>query len=79
MGYDLHPSAISRIETGDRALSADELARAANALNVSADYLLGLTDRPAPHIPPAPSVPLAAVQQISRALRRVVEDAGGEP
>ena len=40
-------AAISRIEAGLREPAADTLRRLAAALNVSADYLLGLTDAPA--------------------------------
>ena len=43
-GYD--PSTISNIETGKTLIRIEALADAANALNVSTDYLLGRTDNP---------------------------------
>jgi len=39
---------VSAIETGRRDASSRKVAALARALNVSADYLLGLTDDPAP-------------------------------
>jgi len=39
---DLQPSAISHFETGNRQPCLRNLAKLALALNVSADYLLGL-------------------------------------
>ena len=44
MGDRYGHSAISQAETGKQGLRLDGLARAAEALNVSTDYLLGLTD-----------------------------------
>ena len=40
------PAAISHFETGARKPSFDNLRRLADALNVTADYLLGRTDDP---------------------------------
>lgn len=42
----LQPAAISHFETGARKPSFDNLRRLADALNVTADYLLGRTDDP---------------------------------
>lgn len=42
----LKPAAISHFETGARKPSFDNLRRLADALNVTADYLLGRTDDP---------------------------------
>ena len=41
--------AISRIEKGDRAVSVEVLCALVDFFDVSADYLLGLTDDPARH------------------------------
>ncbi len=42
----LQPAAISHFETGARKPSFDNLRRLADALNITADYLLGRTDDP---------------------------------
>jgi len=42
----LKPAAVSHFETGARKPSFDNLRRLADALNVTADYLLGRTDDP---------------------------------
>ncbi len=42
---DITPAAISQIESGDRTPSTPILRRLATALQVSADYLLGATDK----------------------------------
>ena len=42
MGLGHDPSAISRMETGDRSIQAKEMARAAEVLGVSAEYLAGV-------------------------------------
>jgi transcriptional regulator with XRE-family HTH domain len=42
---DITPAAISQIESGDRTPSTPILRRLATALQVSADYLLGSTDK----------------------------------
>jgi transcriptional regulator with XRE-family HTH domain len=42
----LKPAAISHFETGARKPSFDNLRKLADALNVTADYLLGRTDDP---------------------------------
>ncbi|WP_419592508.1 helix-turn-helix domain-containing protein, partial [Thiolapillus sp.] len=42
----LKPAAISHFETGARKPSFNNLKRLADALNVTADYLLGRTDDP---------------------------------
>ncbi len=42
----LQPSAVSHFETGTRKPSFDNLKRLADALEVTADYLLGRTDDP---------------------------------
>lgn len=42
----LPPSSIAHFETGSRKPSFDTLRKLANALNVTADYLLGRTDNP---------------------------------
>jgi transcriptional regulator with XRE-family HTH domain len=42
-------SQIFRIETGKSLPSADTIAQIAKELEVSADYLLGLTDKPTDH------------------------------
>ena len=42
----LQPSAISHFETGARKPSFDNLKRLSDALEVTADYLLGRTDEP---------------------------------
>lgn len=39
---NIHPSVMNRIELGTRPVRDDELKAIAKALNVSADYLLGL-------------------------------------
>jgi transcriptional regulator with XRE-family HTH domain len=45
----ISPSQISRIETGkSKNITADTIARLAKALNISADYILGLTTITAP-------------------------------
>lgn len=41
---------IWRYEKGEQIPNADTLARIAQALNTSADYLIGLTDDPSPHV-----------------------------
>jgi transcriptional regulator with XRE-family HTH domain len=41
---------ISRWETGSTIPGSDKLAKMASVLNVSTDYLLGLTDDPTPHL-----------------------------
>ncbi len=43
---NLQPSAISHFETGTRKPSFDNLRRLADALEVTADYLMGRTDDP---------------------------------
>ena len=43
---NLQPSAISHFETGARKPSFDNLKRLSDALEVTADYLLGRTDEP---------------------------------
>ncbi|GHU37330.1 hypothetical protein FACS1894105_09230 [Clostridia bacterium] len=43
------PNDISRYHTGWKYPDAEQLAKIAVALGVSADYLLGLTDDPEPH------------------------------
>ena len=45
----IHNSVLNRIELGSRPLRDDELARIAYFFNVSADYLLGLTNDPHGH------------------------------
>ena len=42
---DITPAAISQIEAGDRMPSTPILRRLASALQVSTDYLLGVTDK----------------------------------
>jgi transcriptional regulator with XRE-family HTH domain len=42
------PQSVSAVETGRRDAYSARVAALARALNVSADYLLGLTDDPAP-------------------------------
>jgi len=44
----IDPSLISRYERGERTPTIDNLSIIAKALNISADYLLGLTDNPTP-------------------------------
>lgn len=44
----LHTSQLSSIELGHRQPRTDALARLARALEVSADWLLGLSDNPRP-------------------------------
>ena len=48
MGARYDAPMISNVEAGRRSLRLDGLANAARELGVSADYLLGLTDDPAP-------------------------------
>ena len=43
---DINNSVLSRIEAGDRPARTDEILKIANALNVSADYLLGNSQSP---------------------------------
>lgn len=50
-------------ESGETVPSSDTLADLAEALNVSADFLLGLTDDPTPHI---------QVGQLSNAEKMVI-------
>jgi len=45
---DLQRPHISLIENNERTPGADSLAKLARALHTSVDYLLGLTDNPAP-------------------------------
>ena len=47
IGFSAH-TAISNIECGRSAIHVDRVAPAARLLQVSADYLLGLTDDPTP-------------------------------
>jgi len=42
----VHPSAISQVEKGVKELNAASVVSLAKALDVSADYLLGLTSEP---------------------------------
>ena len=44
VGLDVNKNAIQRIESGERFITDIELKAFAKALNVSADYLLGVTD-----------------------------------
>lgn len=44
----ISPRNITRYENGESEPGADVLGRIASALNVSSDYLLGLTDDPTP-------------------------------
>jgi len=44
----MDPQSVSAIETGRRDAYSAKVAHLARALNVSADWLLGLTDDPAP-------------------------------
>ena len=62
------------VETGHRGLPPDSLAKAANALEVSADYLLGLTDNPMPSAELLAQVAEAAKYTAAKyALRDAVE------
>lgn len=45
---EIHRRMITRYENGESSPSAEVLARLADALNVSTDYLVGLTDDPTP-------------------------------
>ena len=56
-------SMISKVERGRSNLLVDGLARAAEELNVSADYLLGLTDDPSP----SDKVPIPQFEGITEA------------
>ena len=46
-GYDVNDLAILRIEQGTRFVPDYEVVALAEVFNVSCEYLLGLTDRPA--------------------------------
>ncbi|RLI78370.1 hypothetical protein DRP07_11155 [Archaeoglobales archaeon] len=48
LGTGLSPAQISRYESGERTPTEEAIRRIAQFLGVSADYLLGLTDDPAP-------------------------------
>ena len=71
---DKQRASISMVETGHRGLPPDSLAKAAKALEVSADYLLGLTDNPMPTTELSAQVAKAAKYVAARyALRDAVE------
>ena len=50
MGDRYNSSMISQVESGQKSLRIDGLSNAAQELRVSTDWLLGLTDDPAPYV-----------------------------
>lgn len=70
---DLQPSAVSHFETGRRVPSVDNLRLLADALCVSADYLLGRTRKPTATGPAADAV-LQQLTELSAADQARVTD-----
>jgi transcriptional regulator with XRE-family HTH domain len=72
---------ISRMEEGDTNLSGESLVKLCSALNVSADYLLGLSDEPRPvrEGPPITLREWAILEAVRRDdLKQVMRLLGGE-
>ncbi len=74
----IDPSLISRYEHGDRSPTAENIVRIAQALKVSADYLLGLTDNPQPYsdLPEMVKKELEECEQLEEKLKKIKEILG---
>jgi transcriptional regulator with XRE-family HTH domain len=83
-------SAVSELERGDRRLSADELLKLVRALSISADYVIGLTEKPEVELLEAPdgktqrkririSVPQKNVEKFKQALLYITSEVGARP
>jgi transcriptional regulator with XRE-family HTH domain len=77
---------LSQIENGKRSVKAEELGLIANALNVSADMLLGLTSPPEvrlekgkPILPMRINVPQQNVQRFKEVLLYILSKVGAKP
>ena len=83
-------SAVSQIESGDRAVTSDELRKCASLFGVTADYLLGMenppeiilerrTETPSPAQKVRISVPEAQLQKFKEVVLYVLERCAGKP
>ena len=64
-----HQTAIKNFELGQQTTTFDGLVRIADALDVSADYLLGRTDDPTPPKPPKPSNETNGEAEVEQAIK----------
>lgn len=77
-GEDFSRSTLTRLENGERNPRALNVAALAQALGVSSDYLLGLTDDPTPSSPPDPDAPAAELVPLVRRLNALPGETRGK-
>ena len=79
LALDCDRTLISHLEVERVGISADKLSQAAKTLNVSIDYLAGLTDEPRPAAElAANAVDLELLRDAIEAVEKVLDEKGSE-